>query len=142
MELRNKFIINSLVGFILGMLVGIVIWMIPPVNSEGRSLIVHVIVSGIHGLIPCGAATVYEIESWGLTKQTVIHATVTLATILGIEIPMKWWEPEPEMLIALVAYVVIYAIIWLANYLYWKITVADMNKALDEIHSRKDEMNK
>ncbi len=141
MEIRNKFIINSLVGFILGMLVGIVIWMIPPVNSEGRSLIVHVIVSGIHGLIPCGAATVYEIESWGLTKQTVVHATLTLATILGIEIPMKWWEPGPEMLIALVAYVVIYAIIWLANYLYWKITVADMNKALDEIHSRKDAMN-
>ncbi len=136
MKLRNKFIINSLVGFIAGMLVGVAIWMIPPVNSEGRSLIVHVIVSGIHGLIPCGAATVYEIESWGLTKQTVVHALVTLATILCIEIPMKWWAPGPEMLIALAVYVVIYAIIWLVNYLYWKHMVNVMNRQLEMIHKR------
>ncbi len=136
MELRNKFIINSLIGFIAGMLVGVVIWMIPPVNNESRSLIVHVIVSGIHGLIPCGAATVYEIESWGLTKQTVVHALVTLATILGIEIPMKWWAPGIEMLIAVVLYVIIYVIIWLANYLYWKHTVNVMNRQLEMIHKR------
>ncbi len=142
MELRNKFIINSLVGFILGMLVGIVIWMIPPVNSEGRSLLVHVIVSGIHGLIPCGAATVYQIESWGLTKQTVVHAGVTLATILCIEIPMKWWKPGREMLIALFVYVVIYVIIWLVNYLYWKHTVMEINRQLDTIHNRKEALNR
>ncbi|MBO4904715.1 MAG: DUF3021 domain-containing protein [Lachnospiraceae bacterium] len=134
MELRSKFIINSLVGFIAGMLVGIVIWLIPPVNSEGRSLLLHVIVSGIHGLIPCGAATVYEIESWGLTRSTVVHASLTLATILAIDLPMKWFRWGWEFAIAMAVYVVIYMIIWLVNYLYWKHTVKEMNDQLEILH--------
>ena len=134
MELRSKFIINSLIGFILGMLVGIVIWNIPPINTEGRSLIVHVIMSGIHGLIPCGAATVYDIESWGLTKSTVVHATLTLATILGVGLPMKWYSWGAEFAIAMVIYVILYTIIWLINYLYWKHTVKEMNDQLETLH--------
>jgi hypothetical protein len=134
MELRSKFVINSLIGFIVGMLVGIAIWMIPAVNSEGRSLIVHVIVSGIHGLIPCGAATVYEIESWGVTKSTVVHATLTLAMILAIDLPMKWFTWGAEFAVAMAVYVVIYTIIWLANYLYWKHTVKEMNDQLEILH--------
>lgn len=137
MELRNKFIINSLIGFIAGMFVGIAIWMIPPVNTEGRSLLLHVIVSGIHGMIPVGATAVFEIESWGLTKQTVVHASLTLATILCIEIPMKWWKPGPEFAIALAGYVAVYVIIWLVNYLYWKHTVAEMNEQLTILHTKR-----
>ena len=136
MELRNKFVINSLIGLVAGMLVGIAIWMIPPINTERRSLLLHVIMSGLHGLIPCGAATVYEIESWGVTKQTVIHASITLATILAIDLPMKWFRPGLEFAIALVIYVVVYAIIWLCNYLYWKHTVSEMNEQLRQLHDQ------
>ena len=136
MELRNKFVINSLIGLVAGMLVGIAIWMIPPINTEGRSLLLHVIMSGLHGLIPCGAATVYEIESWGVTKQTIIHALITLATILAIDLPMKWFKPGLEFAIALVIYVVVYAIIWLCNYLYWKHTVSEMNEQLRQLHDQ------
>ena len=132
MELRSKFIINSLIGFILGMLVGIVIWNIPPINTEGRNLIVHVIVSGIHGLIPCGAATVYGIESWGLTKSTVVHASITLATIVGIGGVMRWYSLS-DFAVAMVIYVIIYTIIWLVNYLYWKHTVSKMNEQLEAL---------
>ena len=138
MELRSKFIINSLIGFIAGMLVGIVIWMITPINIEGRSLILHVIVSGIHGLIPCGAATVYEIESWGVTKSTVVHASITLATILAIDLPMKWFSWGLEFAIAMVVYVVIYTIIWFINYMYWKHTVKEMNVQLEILHKHQE----
>ena len=137
MELRNKFIINSLIGFIAGMFVGIAIWMIPPVNTEGRSLLLHVIVSGIHGMIPVGATAVFEIESWGLTKQTVVHASLTLATILCIEIPMKWWSTAAEFAVALAGYVAVYVIIWLVNYLYWKHKVAEMNEQLTILHTKR-----
>ncbi len=133
MELKNRFLINSLIGIIAGMIVGISTWMLSG-DSEGRSLILHLIMSAIHGLIPCGAMTVYEIESWGLTKSTVVHATVTLATILAIELPMKWFEPGVEFAIAMGIYVVIYTIIWLCNYLYWKHTVKEMNEELEVLH--------
>ena len=122
MELKNKFVINSLIGIIAGMIVGLVMWMIPPVNSEDRSFVAHMIASALHGMIPCGAATVYGIESWGLTKSTVVHASITLATIVGIGGVMRWYS-LPDFAVAMV--------IWLVNYLYWKHTVSKMNEQLE-----------
>ena len=134
MELKSRFLINSLIGIIAGMTVGMVTWMLNPLaDLANRSFALHIIMSGIHGLIPCGAMTVYEIESWGLTKSTVVHATLTLATILAIELPMKWFTLSAEFAIAMLIYVVIYVFIWLFNYLYWKRTVNEMNDQLELI---------
>ncbi|MBO4903468.1 MAG: DUF3021 domain-containing protein [Lachnospiraceae bacterium] len=142
MKLRDKFIINSLIGFVIGMIVGVIIWIFLAGDSEpDHSLLMHVIMSGLHGLIPVGAATVFEIESWGLTKQTVVHALLTLASILGIDIPMNWWKPGAELAIALVCYVVAYTIIWLVNYFYWKITVRKMNEELQQLHEHEKDQD-
>lgn len=134
MDLKSRFLINSLIGIIVGMTVGMVMWMLySPGDLEGRSFTLHIIMSGLHGLIPCGAMTVYQIESWGLTKSTVVHATITLATILLIELPMKWFTWGTDFAIAMVIYVILYTIIWLCNYLYWKHTVNEMNDQLEII---------
>ena len=140
MDLKNRFLINSLIGIIAGMIVGIIMWMLNSPDGHGNiNFALHMIMSGLHGLIPCGAMTVYEIESWGLTKSTVVHATITLATILCIELPMKWFSWGAEFAIAMVIYVVIYALIWLINYLYWKRTVNEMNDQLESIHKQEKE---
>ncbi|MCR5488014.1 MAG: DUF3021 domain-containing protein [Lachnospiraceae bacterium] len=137
MELKSRFLIYSLIGIVVGMIVGIIMWMLAnPGNPEGRSFVLHMIASGIHGMIPCGAMTVYAIESWGLTKSTLVHAAITLATILLIELPMKWFTWSLDFVAAMVIYVVIYAIIWLSNYLYWKHTVNEMNDQLEIILKR------
>ncbi|MCR4596272.1 MAG: DUF3021 domain-containing protein [Lachnospiraceae bacterium] len=138
MELKNRFFINSLIGIIAGMIVGIIFWMLQSGNPEGRSFVLHIVMSGLHGLIPYGAATVYSIESWGLTKSTVVHATITLATILAIELPMKWFEWNREFAIMMVIYVIIYTLIWVGNYLYWKHTIKKINDELKDY--RKDEV--
>ena len=138
MDLKNRFFINSLIGIIAGMIVGIIIWMLQSGNPEGRSFVLHIVMSGLHGLIPYGAATVYSIESWGLTKSTVVHATITLATILAIELPMKWFEWNREFAIMMVIYVIIYTLIWVGNYLYWKHTIKKINDELKDY--QKDEV--
>lgn len=133
MELRNKFIINSLIGLVLGLIVGIIFLTVMPGSSkEGFTL--YLIMSGLHGMIPVGAATVYDIESWGVTKSTIVHALITLATIVAIEIPLKWWGSISQFAVACVVYVIIYALIWMINYLYWKRAVKDMNEQLGRIH--------
>ncbi len=132
MELKNRFLINSLIGIIAGMIVGIIIWMLQSGNPEGRSFVLHIVMSGLHGLIPYGAATVYSIENWGLTKSTVVHATITLATILAIELPMKWFEWNREFAIMMVIYVIIYTLIWIGNFLYWKHTIKKINDELKD----------
>ncbi len=118
------------------MLVGIAFWIMAEGGGDGSGFLLHMIMSGLHGLIPVGAATVYDIESWGITKSTVVHASITLATIVCIEIPMKWWGTAAEFAVAIAIYVVIYAIIWLVNYLYWKTTVKRMNEQLEMIHTQ------
>ncbi|MBQ9333543.1 MAG: DUF3021 domain-containing protein [Lachnospiraceae bacterium] len=138
MELKNRFLINSLIGIIAGMIIGIIIWMLQSGNPEGRSFVLHIVMSGLHGLIPYGAATVYSIESWGLTKSTVVHATITLATILAIELPMKWFEWNRVFAIMMVIYVIIYTLIWAGNYLYWKHTIKKINDELKDY--QKDEV--
>ena len=135
MDLKSRFLINSLIGIIAGMIVGIIMWMLNSPDGHGNTnFALHMIMSGLHGLIPCGAMTVYEIESWGLTKSTVVHATITLATILCIELPMKWFSLNAEFAIAMLIYVVIYTFIWLCNYLHWKHEVREMNDQLEIIH--------
>ena len=135
MDLKYKFLINSMIGLVVGMIVGILIWTVfYPGNPEGRSFILHIMMSGLHGLIPVGAMTVYSIESWGLTKSTVVHALITLATVLLIELPMKWFTPGVEFAIVMVIYVIIYAIIWLINYLNLKHTINEINGQLENIH--------
>ena len=124
-----------MIGLVVGMIVGILIWTVfYPGNPEGRSFILHIMMSGLHGLIPVGAMTVYSIESWGLTKSTVVHALITLATVLLIELPMKWFTPGVEFAIVMVIYVIIYAIIWLINYLNLKHTINEINGQLENIH--------
>lgn len=130
MELKDRFIINSLIGTLVGIIVGIFTWMINIGNMEGRSFVLHIVMSGIHGLIPCGAVTVYAMESWGLTKSTIVHATITLATIMAIELPMKWFRWNIEFAIMMIIYVVIYTIIWFINYSYWKHTIRKLNEEL------------
>ncbi len=142
MELRNRYVINSLIGFIEGMFVGIGFWVMTSGSDPDRSFVIHILASGLHGLIPCGAAAVYDIESWGVTKSTAVHAVITLITIIAIEIPMKWWGSPGQFAIALLIYAVIYVIIWLSNYLYWRHTVRNMNEQLSMIRkSSKDSIN-
>lgn len=137
MELKNRFFINSLIGILAGIIIGIITWMINSGNPEGRSFVLHIIMSGLHGLIPCGAAAVYSIESWGLTKSTIVHATITLVTILAIELPMKWFEWNSVFAIMMVIYVVIYTFIWLSNHIYWKHTIRKINDELMDFQKEK-----
>ncbi len=138
MELKKTFLINSLIGIVAGMIVGLIFWMTSGPDTGGRSFLLHMVASAVHGLIPMGAATVYSIESWGLTKSTAVHAILTLAAIVGIELPMKWFPLGPEFAIAMAVYVVVYVIIWLTNYLYWKRTVREMNEQLKALHRSED----
>ncbi len=74
MELRNKIIIKSLIGFIIGIFVGLFFWFMNSGDYSGTAFVIHLIMSGILGLIAMGGSVVYDIESWGLLKATATHS--------------------------------------------------------------------
>ena len=50
MELKSRFLINSLIGIIAGMTVGMVMWMLnSPGDLKDRSFALHIIMSGYMG---------------------------------------------------------------------------------------------
>ena len=134
MELKRKFIINALTGFILGMFIGIIFWVIYGNEMVTQRFILQLVMSGLLGMISFGVMTVYEIESWGVSKATAVHYLTWLITFLATAIPMKWFEPWYELLIAVVIMTVIYVLIWLGFYLHWKKTIRQLNKQLEIMH--------
>lgn len=139
MELRNKFIINALIGFIIGIFIGLAFWFIGDGEMDQKQFILQLVMSGILGMISMGVMTVYDIESWGLTRATIVHYSTWLVTFLAISIPMGWYEPWYVLVIAVVILTIIYALIWMGFYLHWKKTIRQMNRQLDEIHRKQKE---
>lgn len=139
MELRNKFIINALIGFIIGIFIGLAFWFIGDGEMDQQQIILQLVMSGILGMISMGVMTVYDIESWGLTRATIVHYSTWLVTFLAISIPMGWYEPWYVLVIAVVILTIIYALIWMGFYLHWKKTIRQMNRQLDEIRRKQKE---
>ena len=86
-------------GFLLGMVVGVFIIigmsfgaggsivvphkLLALTGSEAGALLAHVLISGLYGAIPWAGITFYEMDSWGLLKQAVVHyASYTAAFLI------------------------------------------------------------
>ena len=130
-DLKNKMIIRALIGFVLGMFIEIAFWFY---NMRGYApgFLLNLVMGGMVGLINNGSSVVYDIEKWGTTRATVFHYTLTVVVFLTIALSMGWFEVDATLAIFMVIFTVVYALIWLYEYLYWKKTVDKMNRQLDE----------
>ena len=136
MELRNRFINKALLGLLLGIIVGVAFWVTSDAASQGAGnteLIIHLVMSGWLGLIAMGGSVVYEIESWGLCRATIVHYSLTMADFVLVSLLLKWFPDWSSLLIMLLIMTVIYALIWFGEMLYWKKTVRKINKQLEDI---------
>ena len=92
-----------------------------------------------YGIQTLSTETVTDVD-----LEKIAHTAFSLPSavdaIVGVGGVMKWYSPK-EFAIAMVIYVIIYTIIWLINFLYWKHTVSKMNEQL-EILLKLQENNK
>ncbi|MCR5603462.1 MAG: DUF3021 domain-containing protein [Lachnospiraceae bacterium] len=137
MELWNRFITKALIGLVLGTIVGVAFWVMNhPLSEEANSaeLILHLTVSALLGMIAMGGSIVYEIESWGLLKVTLIHYVVVMMDFVIASTLLGWFERISDMLVMIAIMTVIYAGIWLTESWYWNRTVGKINEQLKYIH--------
>ncbi|MBR4719541.1 MAG: DUF3021 domain-containing protein [Lachnospiraceae bacterium] len=138
MELRDKFIIKALLGTVLGMIIGIIMWLIYGGSLSGADrtqFIVHLIGSALLGFIAMGSSVVYEIESWGILRPTVLHYILCMVTFY-IDATLLGWFSGDSILIAILIMTVIYAIIWVCESLYWKKTIESVNEQLRNLDKK------
>lgn len=132
MDIRNKFMFRMLLGFTLGLIAGIVMFAlcVPDGAPFDRSyFICHLTGSGIMGLVGYGGAIVYDIESWSLGRATFTHYIVSFMTMFVISELMGWFSHDILFYVFLV-FSVVYAMIWMTEYLVWKKQIRQMNDEL------------
>lgn len=144
-EVLKKALFLSALGCILGMTIGVVFWIIGDPNALKEdsisNLIVYIVVSGLYGMVAMGASAVYDIEQWSIARATLVHFIVTLAGfyILGL---VEGWLTFGDAIfyIMTAAFLIIYFIIWLIQYMSVKHMVNNLNRDLEKMKSPEEDV--
>lgn len=136
-------------GFLLGMVVGVFIVvamgfanggalvlprpLLAACGSEAGALLAQMLLSGAFGAVPMAGVTFYELDSWGMLKQAVVHYATYTPTFLVIGVVVGWLDPTlADFAIIAGFFAVGHTIIWLIMYARYKAEVAKLNELLSE----------
>ncbi|MEN1936926.1 DUF3021 domain-containing protein [Paenibacillus sp. 102] len=98
---------------------------------QTKTLLTHLAIANIVGLIFSFASFVFEREEWGILKQTIIHFIILLGTFLPIAIWVGWVPAQiGTIFIFIGSFILIYFIIWCIMAMYWKNKIKELNKQL------------
>lgn len=147
-NLRKKALWLALLGVVLGIGVGLMFYVFAGpggflAQEENRlAMFMYFLLCGLYGAVNMGTSAVYDIESWSILRCTLTHFGITLvSTVLffGTMILLGWLTAPPAgvCLLAAAAYVVIYFLIWLAQYLSYRKKVRKMNATLRKWKNRR-----
>lgn len=133
-EFWKKTALLAAIGLAAGLLVGLCFILLNGIKSvvetEGPGwLLAYMLISGAMGMINLSTMTIYEIESWSLTRATLTHFVIVMGTVCGLGLFLGWFRSASGF-IMLAAAVVAYFIIWLIMYLSYKRQVRRMNEDL------------
>lgn len=135
-------------GALLGMVVGVVIvisigfahggtLVLPPTllaatGSEAGALLAHMLLSGVFGFVPWAGIVFYEIDSWGLLKQAVVHYLSYTAAFAVVGLAAGWVETPADMALIAGIFLVGHGIIWTVMHLRCKAATKELNTLLKE----------
>ena len=134
-ELVKKGFIVGLIGFPVGIVVGVVFLFIGSgeAGSEwGAAMIaLHILLSGILGGVSMGSSVVYEAESWSVTRCTLTHFVVTFTTMLTIGFSLGWFHlGDISSYIFIGCMLVGYFMIWIIMYAISKKQAKELDEDL------------
>lgn len=136
-------------GFLLGMIVGVLfevfdgfgnggVLSFPPAfvaatGSEAGALLAQMLVSGAFGAIPMAGVGFYEIESWGMLKQALVHYATYIVPYLLIGFSVGWFPPTPAVVAIIAGSMAVgHAVIWLIMYARYKAEAKELSALLQE----------
>ena len=135
-------------GFVLGMVVGALMVvaisfasgngslilpakLLKMTGTEAGALLAHMLASGAYGAIPMAGTLLYELDSWGLLKQAVVHYASYTVAFMCFGTACGWIGPNlVDMAIVAGVYAVCHCIIWLIMYNRYRSEVKRLNELL------------
>ena len=149
--MANKIIRRIIISFIIGAVLGNVIaylstgfqMVIAPELKDSvgtvAGIIIQSVLSGFIGIGGIGGMALYDIESWGITKATIVHY-ISVMTAFVISATICKWGTFGQILILCLIETIIFFMIWLFMCLVWKRSIRDLNENLEKY--RQENINK
>ena len=143
-EIWKKAVILGAIGMILGIFVGAGFWYLmsgeAPESSTGLgALMLHLLLSGVLGMVANGSSVIYEIEEWSIVRATIIHFIIAMGIFYVIAFTLGWFSPsDPACWIMSAIMVFVYFVIWMVQSLVFKHKVKRMNEELRKWKSRRE----
>lgn len=147
--MKKKIFFRSMSGFPLGLAIGYLITIIislvwangyysPCVpelavmmGSEINAVLLQALLCGILGMGFAAASAVWEMEDWGIVKQTGIYFLIVSVIMMPIAYVMYWMEHSLKGFLSYFGiFAFIFAIVWIVQYARGRHNVKKMNEAL------------
>lgn len=145
-HMKKKILLRGLLGFPLGISLGYVITimislssgldtyspcvpsLIQTMGNENNAVLLQAILSGLLGSTFAMSSLIWEIESWGIAKQTGIYFAVTALAMMPIAYLANWMEHSVMgFLIYFGIFVGIFIVVWVIQYLIWHNKIKRLN---------------
>ncbi len=102
-------------------------------GSEAGALLAHMLVSGAYGVIPMAGTLIYELDSWGLLKQAVVHYASYTVAFICFGVAFEWIDPTlGSMGITAGIFAICHCIIWLIMYNRYRLEIKQLNELLSK----------
>ncbi|MBQ8555065.1 MAG: DUF3021 domain-containing protein [Clostridia bacterium] len=149
--MKKQIILRGILGALGGILIGQIVLIIislclgngevqpvPPalaeqVGSELTAYILQTLAVMLYGSVWAAASIVWEIDGWSLTRQTIVHGLCYSLSALPIAWLMHWFPHTWTGFLGYIGgFVVLYASMWLAQYLGMKRRIKVLNAQLEK----------
>lgn len=156
--MKKKIFLRSISGFPLGLAIGYLISIIisliwadgyysPCVpelavmmGREINAVLLQAFFCGILGMGFAASSAIWEIEDWGLVKQTGIYFLTVSVIMMPIAYAMYWMEHSLKGVVSYFGiFAFIFAVVWIVQYIRAKHNVKKMNETLCKRWDNKNE---
>ena len=140
----KKAVILGAIGMILGIFIGAGFWYLmsgeaPETSTSLNAMMLHLLLSGVLGMVANGSSVIYEIEEWSIVRATITHFIIAMGAFYVIAFTLGWFSPtEPACWIMSAIMVFVYFVIWMVQSLVFKHKVKRMNEELRKWKSRRE----
>ncbi len=147
--MKKKILFRSMLGFPLGLAMGYIITilislflangyyspcvpeLVEVMGNELNAVLLQAALCGILGAGFGGASVIWEMEDWGLVKQTGIYFSIVSVIMMPIAYVSYWMEHSLKGVLGYFGiFVLMFVTIWIVQYLIAKRDVKKLNEKL------------
>lgn len=152
--MKKKIISRSLIGFPIGIMIGYLesifislIWadgyyspcapeLIAVMGNEINAVLLQALLCGLVGVGFSGGSVIWEVERWGIVVQTGVYFAVTALIMMPIAYFMYWMEHSLKGFLSYLGiFVLIFAVVWIVQYMIGRYIVKKLNTNLQKTKS-------